>query len=211
MIRYRKPAMTPNRAVRSRSGVRRRRLAVAAGLAASAVIGGLTAEGASAAPGQAPPTLRELPPFWDVGIGQVQNLVDGQQIRMFAAARPHEGGVSALMCSGPFGAPGVICEPAGGPFFERDGFITFDVRVKAVITDARTGRRVDCRVQNTCHVALVPAGLPGDAYSQAVTFVPAPPRPPSTAAPGPAATSTTTTPPSSARPAPVKATPQFTG
>jgi hypothetical protein len=171
---------------------------------------GVAADGAGAAPSQAPPTTYgPLPPFWDVGVSPTTSgLVDGQTVRVIAAAQPHEGGVFALMCSGAYGAPGVICEPAGGPFFQQGGFLGFDVAVKAVVIDAGSGRRVDCRVQGGCTLTIVPAGMPEKAYSQPVTFAPVPASPPTTALPVPP----TTAPGSAPAPAvPVPVQPHFTG
>jgi hypothetical protein len=215
--------MTPNPvATPARPARRRGRRVLLATLAVSSLgvgVGvGLAADSAGAASSQAPPTTYPpLPPFWDVGVSPTTSgLVDGQTVHVIAAAKPHEGGVLALMCSGAYGAAGVICEPAGGPFFQQGGFLGFDVVVKAVITDAGSGRRVDCRVQGGCTLTIVPAGMPEKAYSQSVSFAPVPSSPPTTAlpaTPAPGAAPPTTAPPTTApAPAvPVPVQPRFTG
>jgi hypothetical protein len=214
--------MTPNPvATPARTAGRRGRRVLLAVLAASSLGVGVAADGAGAASSQAPPTTYgPLPPFWDVGVSPTtRGLVDGQTVHVIAAAQPHEGGVLALMCSGVYGAAGVICEPAGGPFFQQGGFLGFDVVVEAVVTDAGSGRRVDCRVQGGCTLTIVPAGMPEKAYSQPVTFAPVPSSPPTTAlpaAPGPAPVPPTTAPGGAPGPAPAPAVPvpvqpRFTG
>jgi hypothetical protein len=193
----------------------RLRRIVLAGLALSAVVPGAGATAASAqGAGATPPSTPTLtlPPFWDVGVSPgTRNLVDGQELTVFSAAQPHEGGFFVHQCSGPFDADGVICERLAGPVDEARGFVRFTVKVKGVLSDEASGRRVDCRVQNTCTLVVLAYRRPDKAFSLPIQFVPMPPT--SVAPPAaPPAVPPSSTPQRPGKPAePVVAQPRFTG